>query len=107
MKLDRDEFGLKPKINNKSRNSSFSNLKAYKELQLTYLNAKNLLVLLDKIFKNYGNDWDSEPDFVARDYINHGMSDRKVTRVEVIKLILLLIEFSDWSSSVIAMNRKN
>lgn len=106
MKLDRDEFGLKFKINSKANQSSFSNINAYKELQLTYLNALNLIVLLEKTFKTYGFDWDSEPDFVARDYINHGMSDRKITRVDVIKLILLLIEFSDWSNTVIEKNRR-
>jgi len=107
MKLDKKEFGLKFRISSKSNQSSFSDTEAYKELQLTYLNVVNLLVILDRVFRTYGHDWDSEPDFVARDYINHGMSEREVTRVDLIKLILLLIEFADWSNTVIEKNRKN
>lgn len=105
MKYDVKEIGLNYGISNKKHNkASFSKLEDFEQSALTYLNAQNLVRLIERIFSRYGKDWDAEPDFLARDYINHGMSDKEWTKVDAIKIALLLIEFSQWSTKVITSN---
>lgn len=102
MKFDVNEIGLIYRIGNKkSKEASFFKLEDYEKMAITYLNANNIIFLIDKTFKKYGDNWDNEPSFVVRDYINHGMSELPGSQTDVVKLILLLIEFSDWSDTVI------
>lgn len=53
-----------------------------------FLIQSNVLLMLSKYY-SYGNDFINEPKDINRNYINHGMSKRKPTRQNCIKLFIL------------------
>lgn len=98
MKVDMNFKGTKGRISSKKyEKTTLAKLDDYENLYITYLNAKNIERLIINTFKNdSGMDWENEPDYVLRDYLSHGMSNKDWTKTDALKLILLLIKFSDY-----------
>ena len=57
------------------------------------------MILLTRMFEK-ADTWKHEPNYVVRDFVNHGMSDKKWTKIDAIKTILLLINFAYLSDFV-------
>lgn len=85
----------------KKSKPSFTKLDELKDYHITYLLAHNTLKLFRRTFQTSANDWINEPDYIVRDFVNHGMSNHFWGRIDAIKMISLLNTFSDLSMLVI------
>ena len=64
---------------------------------LLLISSVNLNSCLQKVFE-YGNDFKEQPSVINRNYVDHGMMHRKITKRDCIQLFLLyynLIDFFD------------
>ena len=59
----------------------------------TLLNHRNILSALESVFKG-GKDFKVQPDIINRNFLDHGMLHRRVSRQDCCKLFLLLYNFT-------------
>lgn len=90
--------GTQSNVSSKNyKKTLFRNIHDYEERYITYLNLVNIQFLIDRLFVNKtGKDWENEPNYVLRDYIMHGASNNNWTKTDAVKVILLLIELSEF-----------
>jgi len=98
MKQDNNHNGIQTNIKSKHyAKTLFRNITEYEKKLITYFNACNLKRLVGRLVENNtGNNWENEPDYILRDYLCHGMSTKEWQKIDAIKMILLLIELSDF-----------
>ena len=64
----------------------------------TVLNQVNILAVLETVFEA-GKDFKAQPAVINRNFVDHGMLYRKVTRKDCIMLFLLLYNFTEHLNS--------
>lgn len=70
------------------------------DMLFTILDQVNILAALETVFDN-GNDFKKQPKVINRNFLDHGMLYRKVTRKDCVMLFLLLYNFTEHLNSFI------
>ena len=105
--LDEDRNGKGLRSSGKSAAKKlFHRLKSKhftESMLFTVLDQVNILTALETVFDD-GNDFKVQPKVINRNFVDHGMLYRKVTRKDCIMLFLLLYNFTRHLNSFVGKN---
>lgn len=102
---ERDKSGRRPSGKTAAKNL-FGRLKSKyitESMLFTVLDQVNIVSALETVFGD-GNDFTVQPKVINRNFVDHGMLYRKVTRKDCIMIFLLLYNFTRHLNSFVGKN---
>ena len=84
----KNKDGKKQNITKGAIESEIKRLKSSKSFASIFFSEIIALKMLGKIYQ-YGGGFNDEPDMISRNYIMHGVSNRKITRNDCVMLFIL------------------
>ena len=97
---ERNKGGMRPSGKQAAKNL-FGRIESKyitESMLFTVLNQVNILAVLETVFEA-GKDFKAQPAVINRNFVDHGMLYRKVTRKDCIMLFLLLYNFTEHLNS--------